>query len=42
MEGHHDDILITRCIGNYICSRELPSISSKGHRSERIVNESSI
>ena len=42
MEGHHDDILITRCIGNYICSRELPSASSKGHRSERIVNESSI
>ena len=42
MEGHHDDILITRCIGNYICSRDLPSASSKGHRSERIVNESSI
>lgn len=42
MEGHHDDILITRCIGNYICSRELPSASSKGHRSEWIVNESSI
>lgn len=42
MEGHHDDILITRCIGNYICSRELPSASSKGHRSERIINESSI
>lgn len=42
MEGHHDDILITRCIGNYICSRDLPSASSKGHRSEWIVNESSI
>lgn len=26
MEGHHDDILITRCIGNYICYTEpLPS-----------------
>ncbi|WP_455498218.1 hypothetical protein [Coprobacter sp.] len=22
MEGHHDDILITRCIGNYICYTE--------------------
>ena len=22
MEGHHDDILITRCIGTYICYNE--------------------
>ena len=43
MEGHHDDILITRCIGNYICSRDLPSFIKPGHRGgEPIVNESSI
>lgn len=42
MEGHHDDILITRCIGNYICSRDLPSFIKPGHRGESIVNESSI
>lgn len=42
MEGHHDDILITRCIGNYICSRELPSFIKPGRLGEAIVNESSI
>ena len=42
MEGHHDDILITRCIGNYICSRELPSFIKPGRLGENIVNESSI
>lgn len=43
MEGHHDDILITRCIGNYICSRDLPSfIHPATHRGGSIVNESSI
>ena len=37
MEGHHDDILITRCIGTYICYTEplpqnkevLPKITGK-------------
>lgn len=29
MEGHHDDILITRCIGTYICYTEpLPQLNS--------------
>lgn len=42
MEGHHDDILITRCIGNYICSRELPSFIKPSRLGESIVNESSI
>ncbi len=42
MEGHHDDILITRCIGNYICSKDLPSIVQQRHRGDSIVNESSI
>ncbi|MCP9612558.1 hypothetical protein [Coprobacter tertius] len=31
MDGHHDDILITRCIGNYICYTEpLPQPESEG------------
>lgn len=42
MEGHHDDILITRCIGNYICSKDLPAIVQQRRRGETIVNESSI
>ncbi len=42
MEGHHDDILITRCIGNYLCRKELPSIIQKNKRNEPIVNESSM
>ncbi len=42
MEGHHDDILITRCIGNYLCRKELPSIIQKNRRNDSIVNESSL
>lgn len=33
MEGHHDDILITRCIGTYICYNEpLPHLCEKAVR----------
>lgn len=42
MDGHHDDILITRCIGNYICGKDLPFIVQQRHRGDPIVNESSI
>ncbi len=42
MDGHHDDILITRCIGNYLCYKNLPATIQKNRRSDSIVNESSI
>ncbi len=42
MEGHHDDILITRCIGNYLCRKDLPTIIQKNRRNDGIVNESSL
>ena len=36
MDGHHDDILITRCIGTYICySEPLPVIVDRVPRARR-------
>ena len=36
MDGHHDDILITRCIGTYICYTEpLPVPAGSAHRVPR-------
>ena len=30
MDGHHDDVLITRCIGNYVCYTEpLPVLTEE-------------
>lgn len=44
MDGHHDDILITRCIGTYICYTE--PLPSKKHENKVLrkqpLNESSI
>ena len=36
MDGHHDDILITRCIGTYICySEPLPLLVDHVRRTRR-------
>ena len=36
MDGHHDDILITRCIGTYICySEPLPVPASSRSRHDK-------
>ena len=44
MDGHHDDILITRCIGTYICYTE--PLPSKKHENKVLrkqpLNESTI
>lgn len=43
MEGHHDDILITRCIGTYICYNEpLPKQISTKYIRKSAINEASI
>ncbi len=35
MDGHHDDILITRCIGTYICYTEPLPVPADAHRVPR-------
>lgn len=37
MDGHHDDVLITRCIGNYVCYTEpLPAFVAERDRKKDI------
>ena len=43
MEGHHDDILITRCIGTYICySEPLPLLNTNKVVAKTPISEASI
>lgn len=35
-EGHHDDILITRCLGTFICQTEPFNLVAATHRSNRM------